>query len=471
VSREGTILLVDDEEYVRDSLAALLERRGFDVRRAGSAEEALARHELEGIDAVLTDLRMPGADGLDLLRRLAAAAPALPVIVLTGHGTVASAVECVRAGAREYLLKPVDPEALVLLLRRILREAGTRRELEYLRAGAEDPPRERLLGVSDVWRRVLEEAELAAGSDAPVLVQGESGTGKEEIARFVHARSRRRDGPMVGVNCAAIPLELFESEFFGHRKGAFTGAVEDRVGRWKVADRGTLFLDEINSLPRVAQPKVLRALQDGVFERVGDSRPTSADVRVVCASNVDLAAEVEAGRFRRDLFYRINVLTLCIPPLRERLADVPVLANAFLRELAARNGKTIQGFEDATMDAMIRYAWPGNVRELRNVVERGVLLETSGALRARSLPADVAAASSGAGRGAVAATARAAARDGTDLNLRAHLRAEEKRVLTEALRRAGDVRREAARLLGIDERNLSYYLRKHGIGGSATPEG
>ena len=234
---EGTILLVDDEDYVRDSLAALLERRGFEVRCASAAEEALARHELDGIDLVLTDLRMPGTDGLDLLRRLTAAQPGLPVLVLTGHGTVASAVECMRAGAQEYLVKPVDPEALVLLLRRILREAGTRRELEYLRARAEGPPRERLLGVSAAWKHILAEAEVAAGSDAPVLVQGESGTGKEEIARFVHARSLRRDGPMVGVNCAAIPVELFESEFFGHRKGAFTGAVEDRVGRWKVADR------------------------------------------------------------------------------------------------------------------------------------------------------------------------------------------------------------------------------------------
>jgi DNA-binding NtrC family response regulator len=457
VKNEGTVLLVDDEEYVRDSLAAVLERRGFEVRCAAEAEEALRTHELDGIDAVVTDLRMPGAGGLELLRRIAAAAPGLPVIVLTGHGTVASAVECMQAGAHEYIVKPVDPEALVLLLRRTLREAGTRRELEYLRAGGEDPPRERLLGVSGAWNRVLEEAAVAAGSDAPVLVQGESGTGKEEIAQFIHRKSPRRGGPMVGVNCAAIPLELFESEFFGHRRGSFTGAVEDRVGRWKVADHGTLFLDEINSMPSVAQPKVLRALQDGVFERVGDSRPTTADVRVVCASNVELEAEVAGGRFRRDLFYRINVLTLRIPPLRERPEDVPVLAEAFLHELAARNGKAIHEFEDAARDAMIRYSWPGNVRELRNVIERGVLLESGDVLRARNLPADVA---SGSPSGAAGA---ASARDDRDLTLRSRLRAEERRLLEEALRRSDGVRREAARLLGIDERNLSYYMRKHGI--------
>jgi DNA-binding NtrC family response regulator len=457
VKNEGTILLVDDEEYVRDSLAAVLARRGFEVRCASDAEEALRTHELDGIDAVVTDLRMPGAGGLELLRRIEGAAPSMPVIVLTGHGTVASAVECMQAGAEEYLVKPVDPEAFVLLLKRTLREVGTRRELEYLRAGAGDAPRERLLGVSEGWRRVLEEAVVAAGSDAPVLVQGESGTGKEEIAQFIHRKSARHGGPMVGVNCAAIPLELFESEFFGHRKGAFTGAMEDRVGRWKVADHGTLFLDEINSLPPIAQPKVLRALQDGAFERVGDSRPTTTDVRVVCATNVELEAEVAAGRFRRDLFYRINVLTLRIPPLRERPEDVPVLADAFLRELAARNGKSIGDFDDDARSAMARYSWPGNVRELRNVIERGVLLESGDVFRAKNLPADVI-----GGSGASSFPSASSSDDG-DLTLRARLRAEERRLLEEALRRSDGVRREAARLLGIDERNLSYYMRKHGI--------
>jgi len=453
----GTILLVDDEKYVRDSLAAVLKRRGFEVRCAEGVEDALKQHELDGIDVVVTDLKMPGADGLELLRRFATAAPDLPVIVLTGHGTVASAVECMQAGAAEYLLKPVDPEALLLVLRRTLREVGTRRELAYLRRGGDGAPRERLLGVSESWRRVLEEATVAAGSDAPVLIQGESGTGKEEIAQFIHRSSARRDGPIVGVNCAAIPLELFESEFFGHRKGAFTGAVEERVGRWKVADSGTLFLDEINSLPAVAQPKVLRALQEGTFERVGDSRPTSADVRVICASNVPLEDAVESGAFRRDLFYRINVLTLRIPPLRERPEDVPVLAEAFLRELAARNGKAIGAFEDGALDAMGRYRWPGNVRELRNVIERGVLLEQGDTFRARNLPVEVV--SGGGPRGG---DGDASGND-ADLTLRTRLLAEEKRLLEEALRRANGVRREAARMLSVDERNLSYYMRKHGI--------
>ena len=452
----GNILLVDDEPYVRDSLSAVLHRRGFEVRCADGVEEALSGHALEGLDAVVTDLRMPGPDGLDLLRRLRDVEPELPVIVLTGHGTVTSAVECMRAGAHEYLLKPVDPEALVLLLQRTVRAARERRELDYLRGDGVEPGRQRLLGVSEPWLRVLREAEVAAGSESPVLVLGESGTGKEEIARYVHERSSRSSGPMVSVNCGAIPLELFESEFFGHRRGAFTGAVEDRVGRWKIADHGTLFLDEINSLPLTAQPKVLRALQDGTFERVGDSRPTSADVRVVCASNVELSDEVEAGRFRGDLFYRIHVLPIRIPPLRSRPEDIPVLAEAFLREFSIRNGKTIQEFGEGVMQAMSRYEWPGNVRELRNVVERGVLLESSSTFRADSLPADVI-------RAHPADGADSGFSSGEDLNLRRRLLSAEKRILEEALRKTGDVRREAARLLGIDERNLPYYLRKHGI--------
>ncbi|MBZ0101938.1 MAG: sigma-54 dependent transcriptional regulator [Thermoanaerobaculia bacterium] len=446
----GTILLVDDEKYVRDSLAAVLRRRTYDVRCAADVEDALGQHELDGIDVVVTDLKMPGADGLELLRRFATAAPELPVIVLTGHGTVASAVECMQAGAAEYLLKPVDPDALLLVIRRILREVGTRRELAYLRRGGDDAPRERLLGVSKSWQCVLEEAKVAAGSDAPVLIQGESGTGKEEVAQFIHRSSARRDGPIVGVNCAAIPLELFESEFFGHRRGAFTGAVEERVGRWKVADRGTLFLDEINSLPAVAQPKVLRALQEGTFERVGDSRPTSADVRVICASNVPLEDAVEGGAFRRDLFYRINVLTLRIPPLRERPEDVAILAEAFLRELAARNGKAIGAFEDGALDAMGRYAWAGNVRELRNVIERALVVERGARISEHSLRLDA-----GAAAAPEPGPEPAALPPGI-----VPLEEMERELVRRAMQAAGDNQTRAAELLDITRDQLRYRLKK-----------
>jgi len=457
----GTVLLVDDEAYVRDSLASLLERRGFTVRTAASADRALADGAAEGADAVVADLKMSGLSGLELLRELQTRAPALPVVLLTGHGTVASAVECMRAGAFEYLLKPAEPGELELVLERAMQTAGLEREVSYLRGTAEDGagdaardggPR-RPLGESPVWRRAMELAETAAPADTSILLVGETGTGKEELAKVIHAASRRATGPFVTVNCAAIPDELFESEFFGHRRGAFTGAVADREGRFRVAHRGTLLLDEVDTLPERAQAKVLRVLEDGVFERVGESRPTRVDVRLVCATNSDLGRRVEEGRFRADLYYRINVVSVDVPPLRERPGDVEILARYFLGELSRRLGKEIDDFSPDALERLAAYPWPGNVRELRNVIERGLLLEPSERFTVASLPADLR-----AGGAAVVG-----GDDGGDLHLRDRLQVEEKRLLLTALERAGGVKREAARLLGVDERNLAYYLRKHGL--------
>ncbi len=453
---KGTVLIVDDEAYVRDSLAAVLKRREFRVRTATGSREVLATGTLSGVDVVLSDLRLVGEDGHDLLRQITAREPNLPVVVLTGHGTVASAVECMKAGAWDYLLKPADPEELVLVLSRALEGSSTQRELAYLRKAVGTPDEsERPLGVSLAWRQVLELAEIAGPVDTPVLILGESGTGKEVVARYLHARSARGRAAFVSVNCGAIPAELFESEFFGHRRGAFTGAIEDREGRFRIAHRGTLFLDEINSLPAVAQAKVLRVLQDGTFERVGDSQSTTVDVRLVCASNADLEGEVEAGRFRRDLFYRVNVLTLTIPPLRERPEDVPVLAASFLEELSRRLRKPVTGFAPETIEWLTAYSWPGNVRELKNVIERGILLERSETLMPESLPLALR-------RGPSDRVASPSPMT-DDLTLRANLSVAERRLLEEALARSGGVRREAARLLGIDERNLAYFLKKHGL--------
>ncbi len=449
-SPRATVLVVDDEPYVRDSLATLLGRRGYDVRTAGGAEEALRTENLDGTDLVISDLKMPGQDGIALLVRLGKAEPELPVIVLTGHGTVSSAVECLKLGAVDYLLKPVDPEELMVVLDRALGQTGLKRELAFLRTRdrAVSRDHDRPLGRSESWRQVLEMAEMVAPTDTSVLLMGESGTGKEEVAKHIHRTSRRASGPFVPVNCAAIPTDLFESEFFGHRRGAFTGALEDRVGRFKVAHQGTLLLDEVDALPAVAQAKVLRVLQDGRFERVGDSRPTRVDVRLISASNSDLAAEVEAGRFRADLFYRLNVMTIHIPPLRERPEDVRVLAQAFLEEAAAQMGRDFREIEPEALAALEAYPWPGNVRELRNVIERGVVLERGERLGPASLPADV----------------RTLRGERPDLNLRASLLTEERRLLETALERSGGVRRRAAELLGIDERNISYFLKKHGLG-------
>jgi DNA-binding NtrC family response regulator len=463
---KASVLVVDDETYVRESLATLLGRRGYEIRTAGGYDEALKTESIEGVDAVVTDLKMPGRGGAELLAKLREMEPDLPVIVLTGHGTIASAVECLKAGAADYLLKPVEPDELTVVLERALGRRDLERELDFLRseqgpgrpvggpagetggAGDADLP----LGESEGWRQVLRMAEMVAATDTAVLLLGESGTGKEEVAKLIHRRSRRAGGPFVPVNCAAIPTELFESEFFGHKRGAFTGALDDRVGRFKVAHRGTLFLDEINSLPATAQAKVLRVLQDGRFERVGDSRPTAVDVRLISASNSDLSSEVEAGRFRADLFYRINVMTIHLPPLRERREDVPLLAEAFLRELSVQVGKRVTGIAPDARAALRAYSWPGNVRELKNVVERGVVLESGDELRVSSLPADLARA------------ADRAAGELPDLNLRQSLLSEERRLIESALDRADGVRRKAAEMLGIDERNMSYFLKKHGIG-------
>ncbi|HVS01789.1 MAG TPA: sigma-54 dependent transcriptional regulator, partial [Thermoanaerobaculia bacterium] len=284
-----------------------------------------------------------------------------------------------------------------------------------------------------------------------VLLLGESGTGKEEAARLLHQLSGRAEGPFVTVNSAAIPLELFESEFFGHRRGAFTGATADRAGRFQVAHGGTLFLDEVNSLPAMAQAKILRVLNDGSFERVGESRPTTVDVRLVCASNADLVDEVAAGRFRSDLFYRVNVMTVRIPPLRERPEDIAPLAEHFLRQLSARFAKPLRGLAPETREALQSYSWPGNVRELRNVIERAILLEKGEVLRPGSL--------------LFPRVPEGALGDepSGDLHLRSNLQRAERRLIEAALARAGGVKRQAAALLGIDERNMAYFLKKHGL--------
>ena len=446
---KGTVLVVDDEAYVRDSLSLLLTRQGYSVRTAALARDALEREMLDGLDGIITDLKMPGVSGLDLLKQLKQKKPDLPVLVLTAHGSVASAVECMKAGAYEFLEKPAGMEELLQVLKRALTESSRSRELEYLRSrgGQERNP----LGCSRPWREIVEEVEAAAPTDASVLLLGESGTGKEEIARLIHRSSQRHDRPFVSVNCGAIPVDLFESEFFGHCKGAFTGASRDRQGRFRVAHTGTLFLDEISCLPESAQTKVLRVLEEGTFERIGESRSTNVDVRLISATNADLEASVESGRFRQDLFYRINVFAIHIPPLRERLEDVELLAEAFLVEFAAKTGKSLGGIGQNTLEMLRRYSWPGNIRELRNVIERAVILEKHRELTPVSLPGNI--------------RRVEVENDGRDdhFNLRESLKSEERRVLKSALMAANGVKREAARLLGVDERNLSYYLKKHGL--------
>jgi DNA-binding NtrC family response regulator len=455
----GRVLVVEDEAYVRDSLVEILRARRFEVSAAASVDEALERVARSPLDVVLSDLKMPKKDGLELVRRIQATSPDLPVLILTGHGTVASAVECLKAGATDYILKPVEPDALELSLVRALEARALKREVRYLRSAVAGGA-ETAIGESAAWMRVLAMVHAAAPTDSGVLLTGESGTGKELLARRLHAESARASGPFVKVNCAAVPLEIWESEFFGHRKGSFTGAQADRDGRFQLADKGTLLLDEVGAMPAAGQAKLLRAIQDGEFERLGDEQATRVDVRVVASTNSDLDAEVQRGSFRADLFYRLNVVRITVPPLRERREDIPLLARHFIGEIAARLGREAPELPPVAAARLSAYHWPGNVRELRNAIERAMILDPAHGLESMDL----------AQEGAPAPLLGAAAPGERELNLRESLNGLERELLLEAQRRAGGVRKEAARLLGIDPRNLAYYLHKHELSADGGEE-
>jgi two-component system response regulator AtoC len=454
----GRVLVVEDESYVRESLVEILRTRRFETSAAASVADALVHLAKAPVDVVLSDLRMPGADGLELVRRMQTAAPDVPVVILTGHGNVASAVECLKAGASDYILKPVEPEALEVALDRALEARALRREVRYLRSTFAAQA-ETAIGESPAWRRVVGMVAAAAPTASGVLITGESGTGKELLARRLHALSNRAAGPFVKVNCAAVPLELWESEFFGHRKGSFAGAASDREGRFQLADRGTLLLDEVGAMPAAGQAKLLRAIQDGEFERLGDEQATRVDVRVVASTNSDLEAEVQQGRFRADLFYRLNVVRIDVPPLRDRREDIPLLARHFTDEIARRLGRPAPEILPEMLARLQAYPWPGNARELRNVIERAMILDPSHGLELLDLAPG--------GQAAVSAETPLAERE---LNLREALNKLEREMLLEAHRRAGGVRKEAAHLLGIDPRNLSYYMRKHDLDADAIDE-
>ncbi len=447
---ERAILIVDDEEAQRKVLAGFLRKRGFETVQAASAEAAAAEISARTIDLVLTDLRMPGRTGLDLVDDLRRINPEVPVIVMTAFGTVATAVEAMKRGAADYLTKPIDLDELEVLVARTLERRALVSENAELRRQVES--RYRLEGLETANARMQEAinvAARAAESRATILIRGESGTGKELLARAVHYASPRGRRPLVAVNIAALPETLIESELFGHERGAFTGADRERRGRFELADGGTLFLDEIGDLPRNTQVKLLRVLQEQAIERVGSSRAIAVDVRIIAATNRDLEALVRTGEFREDLYYRLNVVSIELPPLRDRREDVPLLVDHFLRRFAAERKAPVTGLSREALDFLLKHPYPGNVRELENLIHRAVVLARGPIVTTADLPVHVAEPAGEAG-------------GETDTFVERVARFE-RQLIVDALARAGGVQTQAARLLGMSERHLRYKLRKYDL--------
>ena len=374
------VLVVDDERGIRAALGQLLEYEGYDVRTAEHADAGIAAFQDFRPHLTFLDIKMPGMDGLEALRKLRELDPEATVVMISGHATIQTAVEATQLGAYDILEKPLDTDRILVLLRNALSHVKLSEENALLRKRVES--RFEMVGESYALRAVQDRVAKVASTPARVLITGENGTGKELVARAIHRESQRRDGPFVEVNCAAIPQELIESELFGHVRGSFTGAVNDRAGRFEQADGGTLFLDEIGDMSLAAQAKVLRVLQDGVVTRIGGQKPISVDVRVLAATNKDVEEEIAAGRFREDLYYRLNVVPLHVPPLRERREDIPLLVVHFLQQLAEREGVQPRGISDDALQRLVELEWPGNVRELRNTVERLLILASGSTIQA-----------------------------------------------------------------------------------------
>jgi two-component system nitrogen regulation response regulator NtrX len=435
------VLIVDDEENIGRSLKLILEREGYAVGTCLTAGEAKAFSQRP--DVYLIDVRLPDGSGIDLVRWLRANDVAAPVLMISGHGTIAEAVEATRAGAFDFLEKPLSRDKVLLSLRHALEERKLREENQQLRelAGAA-----RMIGSSAAYLKVVEQATLAARTDARVLLTGESGTGKELLAAHIHAESPFSNGPFVKVNCAAIPTELIESELFGHEKGAFTGATTARRGKFELADGGTLFLDECGDLHASSQAKLLRVLQEGEFHRVGGEQPIRVSVRVIAATNRDLSEMVAQQKFREDLYYRLCVVPVRVPALRERIEDIRSLAEYFLAEFCTRNNFRPKSFEPDAVEALEQYGWPGNIRELRNVIERMAILSDGGALGAATVPAEIRAGKS-AGKG----------------NLRETRESAEREHILRTLEESQWNVSSAARTLGMERTNLHKRIRALGI--------
>ncbi|PYQ75549.1 MAG: hypothetical protein DMG04_06690 [Acidobacteria bacterium] len=457
--RRGSVLLVDDEDKLRKSLGRALRGDGHEVVDAEDARLALHLLGERVFDVLLVDNMMPGMTGLDLIREIVAThetgAPGVvdpqpQIVMMTAYATVESAIEAMKLGAIDYLQKPFEIDELLVTIRRALDHQRLRTDYSYLRSERDEQfDHYGIVGCSHAMQGVIARIELVARTKSTILITGETGTGKELVARAIHDRSAQREMPLVKVNCAAIPETVLESELFGHVRGAFTDAIATKKGKFALADGGTILLDEIGVMTPALQSKLLRVLQEREFEPVGAERPESVDVRVIAATNRDLRQMVADGRFQSDLFYRLNVIPIDIPPLRERRDDVEPLVHHFVQKHAQRTGRSVTGIDPAALAALRLYDWPGNVRELENAVERAVVLSTGPIVTAAAMPMAAAPIPRSIGL--------------PSLMLRRNLEWVERDTIRLALDRAGGVRKDAAALMGISQRALSHYLRKHAI--------
>jgi DNA-binding NtrC family response regulator len=464
---KGRIIVIDDEVNAASALETLLREDGYEVSRAHDARSGLALLEKTDADIVLTDLRMPGMDGLELLARVKEIRPEVMVLVMTAYGTVKTAVKAMKLGAEDYLGKPIDVEELEVVVEKALERKRLLEETRVLRDRVEKKYRfDNMVGDSPEIRAAIKAVQQVAPTSASVLLLGESGTGKELFAQAIHQHSPRRHRPFIKVACAALPETLLESELFGHEKGSFTGAMYTRAGRFEAADGGTLFLDEIGDISPTVQVKLLRFLEEREFERVGGNRTFKVDVRIVTATHRNLAQKVAEGTFREDLYYRLNVVEIRVPALRERSGDIPVLADHFLRKFASANGKDVKGFDDDVLALLLRHPWPGNVRELENAMERAVVMSTEPVLRPESFPALRRASAAQPGPGAESPQGL------SNVSIPgSRLEDIEREAILRTLEAVDGSTGRAADMLGISPRKIQYKLKEYQQQGAAVRAG
>jgi DNA-binding NtrC family response regulator len=451
MANRGSILLVDDEEKILKALGRALRAAGHEVIETGNPRDALRLLGERAFDVMLVDNVMPQLNGLDLIREYVSSTPEgerPQILMMTAHATVESAIEAMKLGALDYLQKPFEIDELLVVVTRAIDHQRLRTEYRYLRSERDEQfDHYGIVGRSRVMEEIIQRAERVAETKSTVLITGETGTGKELIARAIHDRSAQRDMPLIRVNCAAIPESLLESELFGHVRGAFTGAATTKKGKFALADGGTIFLDEIGTMSPALQSKLLRVLQEREFEPLGSERTEKIDVRVIAATNRDLRQMVAEGKFQEDLFYRLNVIPIELPPLRERRDDIPPLVEHFLKKHAQRTGRRIERIDDGVLAQLQQYDWPGNVRELENVIERAVVLSTGPVITARTISILGSAAPPSSGL--------------PSLKLRQNIEWVEKETIRRALESARGIKKDAAELMGISQRALSYYLAKY----------